>query len=216
MDEAKERGKAPPTGEGVVLLQSTYRHPVQTTLVPHTNVCTYVCGDTRVFPVRALDPGAPPSFPTVVVVVVLLLVVVVVPLLIIRMMGRHTLELKLRDVSSVVEIRARARHPAPLRSGHPCRFLVVYEREGRLYIRLPLVERDCENTSADNTAEDRHAQGDSVSSFKRGGFREAAKDHRHVVVVEVVALTAGNRARRRKTEVLGRGVEGTSMQSAKL
>lgn len=42
MDEAKERGKAPPTGEGVVLLQSTYRHPVQTTLVPHTNVCTYV------------------------------------------------------------------------------------------------------------------------------------------------------------------------------
>lgn len=39
MDEAKERGKAPPTGEGVVLLQSTYRHPVQTTLVPHTNVC---------------------------------------------------------------------------------------------------------------------------------------------------------------------------------
>lgn len=60
MDEAKERGKAPPTGEGVVLLQSTYRHPVQTTLVPHTNVCTYVCGYTRVFPVRAFDPSAPP------------------------------------------------------------------------------------------------------------------------------------------------------------
>lgn len=110
MDEAKERGKAPPTGEGVVLLQSTYRHPVQTTLVPHTNVCTYVCGHTRVFPVRALDPAASPPSPTVVVVVVVFLVlvlVVVVPLLIIRMMGRHTLELKLRDVSSVVEIRAR-------------------------------------------------------------------------------------------------------------
>lgn len=38
----KSGGRPPPTGEGVVLLQSTYRHPVQTTLVPHTNVCTYV------------------------------------------------------------------------------------------------------------------------------------------------------------------------------
>jgi len=102
MDEAKERGKdPPPTGEGVVLLQSTYRHPVQTTLVPHTNVCTYVCGHTRVFSVDAPDPSAPPSSPIALPAVP----VVVVPLLIIRMMGRHTLELKLRDVSSADELR---------------------------------------------------------------------------------------------------------------
>jgi len=78
MDEAKEREKVPPN-EGVVLLQSTYRHPVQTTLVPHANVCTYVCGHTRVFSVGALDPGgASPSFPTVLVLVLVIVVVVVV------------------------------------------------------------------------------------------------------------------------------------------
>jgi len=82
---------------------------VQTTLVPHTNVCTYVCGHTRVFSVDASDPGAPPSSPTALPAVpppVVVVALVVVPLLIIRMMGRHTLELKLRDVSSADELRA--------------------------------------------------------------------------------------------------------------
>lgn len=50
----KSGGRPPPTGEGVVLLQSTYRHPVQTTLVPHTNtyVRMYVCRHTRMFSVH--------------------------------------------------------------------------------------------------------------------------------------------------------------------
>lgn len=75
---------------------------------------------------------------------------VVVPLLIIRMMGRHTLELKLRDVSSAGELRAST-------TPRSCRLLNVhkrsYERGAALYTRLQLVERDCENTLADNTAE---------------------------------------------------------------
>jgi len=138
MDEAKERGKdPPPTGEGVVLLQSTYRHPVQTTLVPHTNVCTYVCGHTRVFSVDAPDPGAPPSSPTALSAIPV--VVVVVPLLIIRMMGRHTLELKLRDVSSADELPAST---TPQPSVIPTTRSSNRASEGWLYIRLSFVKRD--------------------------------------------------------------------------
>ena len=71
-------------------------------------MCTYVyvCGDARVFSVGAhgmLRNSLSVRVVAVVVilflVVVVVVVVVVVSLLIIRMMGRHTLELKLCHVS---------------------------------------------------------------------------------------------------------------------
>lgn len=119
---------------------------MQTTLVPHANVCTYVCGHTRVFSVGAPDPvhypRSPPSSSSSSYSRRIVVALVVVPLLIIRMMGRHTLELKLRDVSSVGELRAST-------TPRSCRLLDVrrrsYQRGVALYIR-GFVERDCENT----------------------------------------------------------------------
>jgi len=59
---------------------------------------------------------------------------VVVPLLIIRMMGRHTLELKLRDVSSAGELHASTTPRA-------CRLLDMqkrsHERGAALYVHAP-------------------------------------------------------------------------------
>jgi len=83
-------------------------------------------------------------------------------------MGRHTLELKLGDVSSAGELRAST-------TPRSCRLLDVqkrsYERGAALYTRLQLVERDYENTLADNTAGRIGTLGEILRQISDTGIR---------------------------------------------
>lgn len=116
-------------------------------------MCTYVyvCGGARVFSVgahgtlrnslsvRVVTVVVLLLYVVVVVVVVLVLVAVVVFLLIIRMMGRHTLELKLCHVSRGRD--AQGPFPIPLKGG--IRTRVRFASASRF-------ETDCENTVGNN------------------------------------------------------------------